>query len=74
MTICKPSPFNSRDQFIALVDAAILEGRAVQIDLSKSPASHFVYLRKLYAAGKIDRCSDEWMGVLTFASPEVAHR
>ena len=74
MTICKPSPLNSRDQFIALVDAAILEGKAIEIDLKKAPASHFVYLRNLYAAGKIDRCSDDWMGVITFAAPEVAHR
>ena len=71
-TVCKPSPLNSRDEFIALVDAAILEGNAIEIDLMKAPASHFVYLRNLYSAGKIDRCSDDWMGVITFASPEIA--
>lgn len=65
---------NGPSNFKILVDCAIREGRAVQIDLKKAPAHHFVYLQELYAAGKIDRCSDEWMGVLTFAAPEVAHR
>jgi len=71
-TTIAPSPLNTRDEFIALVDAAILEGNAIEIDLKKAPASHFVYLRNLYSAGKIDRCSDDWMGVITFASPKIA--